>query len=473
MWDFGFLLLNVDGWKRAGRNSIGRREKRETVDSLLKRLVRVGAGDSQSGCIGVAPIRNKRKSVAWRDFFDACKQVANTERERTGQACRAFDTVTASPESLTCLVLEIWLSQILQDVHAFAGLLKSTALQRRNNNLRVAIKAWIDRAKKMLKKLSSASYRADKDNLVDLAEILGGSADFKDRREAMEDTIKKYPVLKEGGVYRRFALVSGTQGFSLQLYETWLLLLEVLDFQEYIDHEVPFESKRDRRPDPAAAACRHWYKTACLALEQAERDPDLKHAPTLIPVRLPGSFSIRGDWYLAVAQGSRSSRLADLALDLLSSRRANRTRLHLGMGLPVRDVLPSDQIKKLRTKLTVTVEGVRYEVLYGDLLELCGEYVTSEKGTSPRDKFRWAFRSGFRDYDRQAIAIRRWLHRTFVWTVRYRFEQAHNWEGGFAAYDRLQMGDIDCLKDFESYNVFMSGIRTFVEDLYACSPEAV
>src|SRR5262249_33680869 len=54
-------------------------------------------------------------------------------------------------------------------------------------------------------------------------------------------------------------------GFFLQLYKTWLLLLEVLPFEEIIDRAQPFEIRRDRNPEANTVAVRHWYKTACTA----------------------------------------------------------------------------------------------------------------------------------------------------------------------------------------------------------------
>lgn len=41
---------------------------------------------------------------------------------------------------------------------------------------------------------------------------------------------------------------------------------------------------------------------------------------------------MRGDWYLAVEGGSRSDRLADAALDILNSQRANIARFQYGLG---------------------------------------------------------------------------------------------------------------------------------------------
>ena len=111
------------------------------------------------------------------------------------------------------------------------------------------------------------------------------------------------------------------------------------------------------RPSTAnwRASARHWYKTACLVCEADEKQYGNDAVVTRVPMRLPGHFSVRGDWYLAVAQGSRSNRLADLALDMLTSRKANRTRLHGGLGLPTRDLAEGRNAHFLRTRLTVSI----------------------------------------------------------------------------------------------------------------------
>ena len=119
--------------------------------------------------------------------------------------------------------------------------------------------------------------------------------------------------------------------YQLALFRVWCLLAEVLDLRD-ICEAIKSGNSRRREPNPNAVAVRHWYKSACsISQSLAATDP-------LIPVRLPGHFTARGDWFLAVAGGSRSGRLADRALDLLSSRRANHARLEQGLGLPTRNI---------------------------------------------------------------------------------------------------------------------------------------
>jgi KaiC/GvpD/RAD55 family RecA-like ATPase len=110
------------------------------------------------------------------------------------------------------------------------------------------------------------------------------------------------------------------------LFAAWLLLEEVLSPAQFGGDG--FQFKR-RQGHIHAVACRHWYSTASLL---AAKHPNIQ----LVPMRLPGHYSTRGDWFLGVAAGSRSNRLGERAIDLLTSRRANIIRMQHGLGLPVR-----------------------------------------------------------------------------------------------------------------------------------------
>src|SRR5207253_6051294 len=123
-------------------------------------------------------------------------------------------------------------------------------------------------------------------------------------------------------------------------FRAWLLLGDFITQarfpSENLRFTLPPQSNR-----PRAAAARHWYSTASIAYRKlgtgiAADSPS--GGGSLIPTRLPGRFSVRGDWDLAIAKGSLSTRLGERALDLLSSRRAQIERLRNGLGLPTRDV---------------------------------------------------------------------------------------------------------------------------------------
>jgi hypothetical protein len=215
--------------------------------------------------------------------------------------------------------------------------------------------------------------------------------------------------------------------YSLELYKVWLLLTEVVNFAELVDSSshLNFEFK-SRDVLPNAVSARHWYKSASnfidsLTSEQVEYN--------WMPVRLPGHFSVRADWFLAVVGDSRSSRLADHALDLLSSQRSNVTRLQEGIGLPTRRLF-NDQRSRLRTRLISAARGEPLRNIEYDELRKIGAQENEED-------FLWLWRSRMWAYNRHSRIWHKWLNRALLWW--HSFHQRHdsNWKNGFAVYDLL------------------------------------
>jgi hypothetical protein len=200
---------------------------------------------------------------------------------------------------------------------------------------------------------------------------------------------------------------------KLDLYKALLLLVDVLPLKKIIDTRFPFQV--DKRPvESGAIASRHWYKTACAW--QAGQDLTNPFLQEALAVGLPGFYSARGDWYLAVAGNSRSFRLADQACDYLCSRRANYTRMHLGLGLPVRHVPEYDEDRKsMHTALLCRTESKsesgQYKLghlTYGSLRAL------GQPDNHDDPPFRWLWRSRLGDYDLRARQWRRWLRRVLL-----------------------------------------------------------
>jgi hypothetical protein len=467
MWDFGFLLCNERQWQQAAKGKIsckvpfrpGGSRTEEIFDRMVRWRPKRG-GEERPGVAG----GSAEVSVTWREFLQACQVVAKTEHMRSLRPSPVFDAATASPESLTCLLLEIWLSEIAEDIYTFRKLLDHWPEVDQLRDVHRDITNWLERAEGCLSRLSSSTYQPmDDSSFASLADMLTCDPGEFPSPGGPEQAIGGYWEKfnnEQKAALRRFFLVSGfsSKGYGLHLYQTWLLLVEVFSFEEYLDDKANFELRRNRVPDERAAATRHWYKTASLACNES-REP-------LAPSRLPGRFSIRGDWFLAVAEGSRSDRLADLAVDVLSSRRANRTRLHLGLGLPVRDVVPTDDFGVMRTRMNVKSSDVLHDVLYRDLLAMGGKFLKGNEN----DSFFWGFRTGFANYDRQAVVVRRWIQRMFTWTIRFRFEQAWEWGGGFNAYDDLSEGKTCVVKGYASPHYFFAGLRALVADLKAAVP---
>jgi hypothetical protein len=369
-WDFGFLLCREHLWENAKSQNFcaggTRFEVKDVWDALPKAVSNSRRkNDKKPPQVKTAEEERREEGArTWRVFFQACKEVAKMEALKTSKPVPSFDLATISRETFSCLLLEVWGSEIYDD------------------------------------------YLKDQPNA--------------------EELLWRFP--------EKLGLVGMIELSRLQLFKAWLLLFEVLDVDGLLDPARAFEIKV-RAADPRAPASRHWYKTA------SEQTTAFSGADPVIPVRLPGHWSVRGDWFLAVARGSRSGRAADHALDILSSRRANITRLQLGLGLPTRNLIPKDQYGMLRTKLiSHDEEGSPANVEYGSLISIGG------RTDDTKEEFHWGWRSKIRNYVRHARIWQKWLTRMLIEFNRLRFERGHQWlvsgsinvSTGFELYDKIQ-----------------------------------
>lgn len=154
-----------------------------------------------------------------------------------------------------------------------------------------------------------------------------------------------------------------------------------------------------RVPEPSSCvASRQWYHTASAIM---------KHSPTtnFVPLSLPGNHSVRGDWHLAAAAGSRSEILAHRTFDSLSSRRNNLLRMQDGLGLPVRDILPDVCIGDLPTAMACIDDSCKQmkTLTYRDICSLGVE--------GKKSQFTWIWRSSINHYERDNFYWKRWLAR--------------------------------------------------------------
>lgn len=500
MWDFGFLLCNEQEWFNALDIKLPIIEKK--VRDIWEAMVRLYALSTstapQQGDVDIVRSSGLERTrigsvsgfeiVSWREFLEACTVVAKAEERRSGHRVPAFDLAGSSFDSLLCWIFEIWFSEILSDAFRLENWAKKYS--GKHPGLAANASDWATTAKRTIGLFSKAEYRREHGNS-------GANAVGKDEKHFQEllehdsstsladlyESLTQKPLhpiddgadADEKDFCRFVQLQTWIKGYSLQLYKMWLLLLEVVEFTEYYAPERPFELKASHEPPTGTVAARHWYKTACATLAGDKKSPEAHVARTRIPVRMPGYFSMRGDWFLAVAKGSRSSKLADRALDMLTSRRANYTRLSLGLGLPTRDIMQGENVKHIRTRLSVISHDTPFNVTYGDLLQLSGDYgyeYNREETGSPRisfypNQFFWLFRTGFKDFDRQAITIRKWVFRLFNWTVRYRHESRSDWHehGGFYAHDQINAGNLEKVGQYASFTEFAEGIDVFINDL--------
>jgi len=384
-WDFGFLLCQEKAWYTDRLFTVDGvpHSVRQVWDSLTK------AKDSRP----VAPQENLRKKrtqdeskrgkrlnyVSWRLFIQACKKAAERQSAKLSKVVTPFDFAQISPESFSCLILEMWFSEIY-------------------------------------------------DRLL---------------RQGRKREIKRFEKLSQRGLFhplsdsetKKLRLAELLETYWLELYKTWLLLIEVLNFSEIVGDATALDFDfKSKKLDFSAVASRHWYKTASQCPDEiASKEP-------LIAVRLPGHFSVRGDWFLAISGGSRSIRQAERALDLLSSRRANVTRLQLGIGLPTRgwsgdDGLLSEEssLGILRTRLVSHQRG-QEGVPYGTFLKI---QANNGRTKPTEDGFYWLWRDSLHDYAHWNRIWHKWLYRALLWWHRQLLRYKSVWINSFDVYDRL------------------------------------
>lgn len=208
--------------------------------------------------------------------------------------------------------------------------------------------------------------------------------------------------------------LQGKNHYRDELFRVFLYLGEAVDPQLVLDERGGFQT---RRPSARAVAERHWFSTASQMWRKLEADD------SLVPARLPGRYSTRGDWFLTVGRESRSQRLGERAVDLLCRRRMNHMRLELGVGLPVRDLLhaevAADPAKRRRAFSEIEIAlgttdraGFRRRLSFQELLDLGARIEKDQNGERVKPThLRWLWRSQIKDYHLHDRILERWLER--------------------------------------------------------------
>ncbi len=376
--DFGILLADRARWTDSGVGSLKVGVEKIEINEIWRAL---------SVPAELKPNTDPSRQISWRQFLEACWKVA-ANSPHCHQAGQPVDEITVLPfdvdlstlESLSCLMLEVWASEI---------------------------------------------YRVDEN----VARI------FPPRRDAPTDFGLVELIDREEGRHRR------------ALFRAWLLVNAVLAPEQF-----PRENFRlhRERPWPNAVACRHWYATASPVAMEQERS-----GRQLTPLRLPGHFTTRGDWFLGIAAGSRSRRLGERAIDLLTSRRANITRMQRGLGMPVRGFSESIMSEdghwsdaEFRTPFRTYDEdhsGRPRRLRLHDMLWLGGHPMPRGifKAESIPSLFH-LWRSRLRGYDRHARIWFRWLI--------YAFDSMHHRET--PAPHKLEFGD-DLFSRYDDLEAWM------------------
>lgn len=368
-WDFGFILCKKDAWLRAADKKVNLKGKPTlSVGEIWNELIKIPNEDKIPN--EESSLKKDKFEITWRIFLDACQNVSEAESDRLGKRIPAFDSSLVTPETFSCLFLEIWASEIYQKLKA--------------------------------------------ENKSDEAKMF--SANISNRTWSMG---------------KKDSLIKWVNEYPLELYKTWLLLIDVLNFSDLLQADFGNFEFKTRLASNSAIAVRLWYKTACHWVENNAR------SDSITAVRLPGNFSIRGDWFLSTAGGSRSIRLGERVLDIFCSRRANIVRLQQGLGLPTRHL---ENNEKLRTGLVLNGKhGKPQNAEYEELKSI---------GAKPDDSFFWLWRSNLNEYHRHSRVWHKWLNRVLHWWFDKKIRYESSWDPGFETYD-LIMSDPNSTKSGE------------------------
>lgn len=354
-WDAGFLLLDRRAWAEAAMEGEG------GADGHRSQLVRkVSDAISPKGT----------ETCSWRQFLRACQFVSRRVYSTlSDEVPPAFDLDMNASESINCLFLEVWASEI--------------ALSQGTNKL----------GRKLAKK----------------------------------------PLTPSGLP----SLLKWVKDYRFELYLTFLLLSEVLEAGKVREPLDPFEFQV-RGAASKAVASRHWYSSACEFFSD--------HPGAAFEVaRLPGSYTCRGDWFLGVARGSRSRRLGERAIDLLSSRRANAFRLSHGIGLPTRKLHAADPLSSYtRTAIPWSTESGVDLMFYEEFVKRSG------LGTDSGLRYLW--RSNLLGYHRHARVLTKWIGTTLGWFGQTKEKRSGDWDNGFKLYDRFRLFS-------EDFRASLTGVR--------------
>jgi KaiC/GvpD/RAD55 family RecA-like ATPase len=466
-WTFGFMMLRHQAWLR-GRNSDSlpgrlrsdcqahRIDSLRGVGALLTIASRLKAAQHDPGVTSLklqSPRYGTQHPIPWPDFFSACLTLHRLEVARgiKKPTSPVFGLASASGESLSCFVLEVWASiwdqlRAAQDcppgcsqpvggpdptqgaAQANEGSPESVPKKGR----RFEHAKLIVRLKRAAGEIGSQAGPHSGDSSVEWRGMGNMYGELEDAYfELLKDEALHLQAGKKLGrlmdTLRKFGLSGaiaeeGGDPLALpSLYLTLIHLAEVLDVEHLAEGgELEDSVSKDQNE---AVACRHWYSTACKAgKEFSSSDPT-------VPFCMPGRYSIRGDWYLACLKESRSSYMAELASEAVLSRRSALERLRLGVGLPFQqfDKRPQETDRDpiwrgLQTAIPRPIEGRVGHVYYSELMEIAPlgynqemkEDSEGERETSPQWRPKPIWRSDIKGYSKEARIFRRWLVRTLI-----------------------------------------------------------
>jgi hypothetical protein len=212
-------------WLNNSLSSIAANDALPRDEKVLSpgRPATVGEVFNRLSCQG--PPVSSEGIVSWRDFILACRQISVAhERNNPGVLPQPFDVVIQSAESFSCLLLEMWMSEMYT---RFRRLAPSFA---RSRTMRMTERRWRPSP------------------WVGIPELLSEPSGCGSISNVWQNALGRGKLPELGG-------------FSMELFLVFLLLRESVDIKRFAGDEDFVWSPRE--PACPAIATRHWYHTAC------------------------------------------------------------------------------------------------------------------------------------------------------------------------------------------------------------------
>jgi hypothetical protein len=213
-----------------------------------------------------------------------------------------------------------------------------------------------------------------------------GEGDKRSLRKVCEDTLEETVDESGRAIKRRLSLRELVDKYKTDFIFALRTAIRFLPGR-YREQKLTLSP-----PDLDAVAVRTWFAGA-VHCQIRNRN--------LTPLRVPGKFCIRGDWYLAVAKGSRSMRLAESAIAKLLSESMNRKRLREGIGLPVLKSTLKDNLENVESALKVLDPNLssHLPLKLHELKNAIPEQLPKEGDSNTVVKLVRLFRSEIEEYD--------------------------------------------------------------------------
>lgn len=318
-YDFGLMLIRANRWKEvkapepapdsdpSKHQSEGWKAIMDCAETVISAIstkitdmeIATRRGDESKACNHLG----KNSIVFWHEFLAACQTVAERSYTRyDGQTLEAYEVDFSNVESLLCLILEMWQSSMvwLKMLEPRQGKWQNFMYHpwsAINNRVRMGVK-WQERLKNRQREV----IEVFKNNC--LSDLLS------------DDSAQ--------GESPRFSL-----------YLALMTLVDCVSFDKW-DLDDVTRVFVEKKSTGEAVAGRYWYSTGCELLRAKDKAgrPNFDPDDPLIPMALPGLFSVRGDWSLGVLKTSRSFYLGELAIQKLTGPKMTALRLQSGVGLP-------------------------------------------------------------------------------------------------------------------------------------------